>query len=57
MSAYRVIWEIDVEADSPVEAAREALDIQRDVDSTATFFEVTDKTLHVTTSIDLEVGP
>jgi hypothetical protein len=30
MPAYRVLWEIDVITDNPVEAAREALKIQLD---------------------------
>ena len=37
---YRVKWEIDIEADSPFAAAREALRIQRDTESTATVFIV-----------------
>ena len=37
---YRVRWEIDLDATSPEQAAREALEIQRDPGSTATFFEV-----------------
>lgn len=37
---YRVTWEIDVTANSPREAAEQALTIQRDPDSTATVFEV-----------------
>lgn len=37
---YRVIWMIDIEAESPQEAAAEALKIQRDPDSTATSFDV-----------------
>jgi len=40
MKLYRVTWVIDLEADSPEEAARKALEIQRDPDSTATVFEV-----------------
>ena len=35
MTTYRVTWEIDVEADSPEEAAREAFGMQRD-DGTGT---------------------
>lgn len=38
---YRVIWEIDIKADSAEGAAREALKIQRDPDSIATVFDVT----------------
>ena len=37
---YRVKWEIDIEADSPRQAAIEALKIQRDPNSLATVFEV-----------------
>lgn len=41
MSAeYRVRWEIDLIAESPVEAVKEALAIQRDEASLATCFEV-----------------
>lgn len=36
----RVRWEIDVDADSPLEAAQKALDIQRRPNSTATVFDV-----------------
>lgn len=37
---YRVVWMIDVEAESPQEAAAEALKIQRDPTSIATSFDV-----------------
>jgi hypothetical protein len=37
---YRVIWEIDVDAESPRAAACRALDIQRNPDSIATVFQV-----------------
>jgi hypothetical protein len=37
---YRVRWDIDVDAGDPVEAAREALRIQRDPESTALCFYV-----------------
>ncbi len=40
---YRVRWEIDVDAPNVKEAARKALEIQRDENSQATFFEVTDE--------------
>ena len=36
---YQVRWEIDIEADTPQEAAEEALHIQRDADSIATVFD------------------
>jgi hypothetical protein len=44
MSHYLVRWEIDVYADTPEQAAQEALAIQRDAESTATVFEVLDVT-------------
>ena len=47
----RVIWEIDIEADSDLEAAQKALQIQRDPSSIALSFEVIDGK-HVTV-IDL----
>jgi len=39
---YRVIWTIDLDADSPEDAARKALAIHRNPDSWATRFEVHD---------------
>lgn len=41
MSMYRVLWTIDIEADTAEEAAQRALDIQRNPESIATVFEVT----------------
>ncbi len=43
MTIYRVAWEIDIDADSPREAAREALKIQRREGSIATVFTVFDE--------------
>lgn len=40
---YRVMWVIDVEADSHMEAAKMALEIQRDPTSLATVFTVLSK--------------
>lgn len=40
MKTYLVTWKIDIEADSPEEAAAIALMIQRDPESSATFFEI-----------------
>ena len=37
---YRVRWEIDIFADSPEEAVKEAVAIQRDSESIANCFEV-----------------
>ena len=44
MMNYRVSWEIDIDADSPREAAERALEIQRRPDSIATVFTVRDET-------------
>jgi hypothetical protein len=40
MKSYRIIWEIDVEANNPTEAAAKAQLIQQDKGSEATIFEV-----------------
>ena len=40
MKTYLVTWSIDLEAESPEDAARQALDIQRDPDSCALVFGV-----------------
>jgi hypothetical protein len=40
MPRYRLLWEIDIEAGTPEQAARQALAIQRDPQSTATAFTV-----------------
>ena len=40
MKSFHVTWEIDIEADSPEEAAVKALEIQRNPASWATVFDV-----------------
>ncbi|MBI4446885.1 MAG: hypothetical protein HY645_13390 [Acidobacteria bacterium] len=40
LKEYRVVWEIELYACSPREAAQRALETQRDPDSTATGFDV-----------------
>lgn len=40
MPHYKIAWFIDIEADSPLEAAQEALAIHRDSESIATVFTV-----------------
>ena len=40
---YRVVWEIDIDAESFEDAAQKALDIQRDPESIATCFVITDE--------------
>jgi hypothetical protein len=43
MTTFSVNWRIDIEAESPVEAAGQALEIHRDPNSTATVFDVYDE--------------
>lgn len=43
MKSYNVSWEIEIFADNPEDAAREALAIQRDPNCCATVFAVTDE--------------
>lgn len=43
LKQYRVMWEIDVDAASPKEAAIRALEIQRDPSSIAVIFKVQQK--------------
>jgi hypothetical protein len=52
MTAYSVNWKIDIEAESPVEAAKQALEIQRDPATLATVFEIYDEDGNHT-SVDL----
>lgn len=54
MNEYKVVWQIDIDADSPEEAASKALIIQRDNDpaNTATIFDVYDGDGH-RTEVDL----
>ena len=40
MTEYRVSWEVDIEAESPLQAAQKAQAMQRDPHSIATFFSV-----------------
>lgn len=49
---YKVDWTIDIDADSPEEAARKALAIHRDQDSCALYFTTTDEAGKVK-SVDL----
>jgi hypothetical protein len=58
MKTYRVRWEIDLEADcnvtdSCLEAAKRALEIQRNPDSIATVFDVEDPDTGIWKQIDL----
>lgn len=53
MATYRIKWEIEVNADSPEQAASEALNIQKDPNSEALFFEVTHLATGEETQIDV----
>jgi hypothetical protein len=50
-TAYVVTWTIDIEADSPIDAARQALAIQRDRNSIATCFSVEHRNIHNTVDL------
>lgn len=54
MPEYLVQWEIELSAESPEDAAAKALEIQRDPDSTATVFDVTNED-GKTVRVDLEL--
>jgi len=53
MKTYLVVWKIDIEADSPQEAALQAQIAQRDPESGATYFDVEDEQ-GVIVTVDLE---
>lgn len=53
MRSYLITWRIDIEADSPEEAAAQALIAQRDHEATCTCFEVKDKADGKETFVDL----
>jgi len=53
---YLVMWPIDIWADTPKEAAQHALEIQRDLKSIATLFDVKDGA-GKWTQIDLREDP
>ncbi len=50
---YLVTWEIDIEATSPEEAAKQALEIQRDPNSEAVAFTVKRQSTDEKTDVDL----
>ena len=43
MQTFHLVWEIDIDANSPREAAEKALAIQKCPDSIATVFQVIDE--------------
>lgn len=54
MKSYYVMWEINVDADSSADAVRQALEIQRDLSSTASVFNVIDCDTGAAEVIDLD---
>lgn len=52
MNEYDVTWAIQIDADSPVDAAEQALAIMRDPDSTATVFRVECRTASVLVDVE-----
>lgn len=53
MPSYRVEWVIEIEADSAFAAAKKALEIQRDHDSTADHFTVIEEDASEAEEIDV----
>ncbi|MFF4777636.1 hypothetical protein ACFY05_32895 [Microtetraspora fusca] len=51
---YRVVWEIDVTADSPIEAAQKARAAQVDRSTQASYFEVDDDVELIRVDLDEE---
>lgn len=51
--SYAVVWRIDIEAQNEVDAAKQALEIQREKGGEAVYFEVTNKATQKTKDIDL----
>lgn len=54
MTLYKITWKIDIEAESALVAAKEALKIQRDPNSIATMFKLIDKRTGIKFEVDLE---
>jgi len=50
---YLVKWEIDITASSPQEAAKQALEIQRDKNSEALMFDVLEQATNSETAVSL----
>lgn len=53
MAEYKVIWEIDIVANSPKEAAAEAMEIMQDPSSEAVFFTTIEQATGEITELDL----
>jgi hypothetical protein len=50
---FHIVWTIDLDAESPIEAARLALKMMRDEHSTATVFTVVNSETKQVTQVDL----
>lgn len=53
MQTYHVMWEIDIDAQSPIDAARQALACLQEPGTQAVVFDVTDEKGETTTRVDL----
>ena len=53
MAQFKVVWEIQLEADSPLEAAKLAQEIQQDKNSSATMYYVQEDEKKEVFSVDL----
>jgi len=53
---FRIVWEIDLSAESFEQAGDLALEIQRDPASIATVFKITDQATGETRELDLSKG-
>lgn len=54
MPDYKVKWELELSEQSPVDAVLEALEVQRDVNSLATYFTVIDMATGREDVVDLD---
>lgn len=56
MAEFRVVWEIDVEAEDPLSAIHEARKLRDNPDTTATIYSVTNNTTGEHKDIDFATG-
>ena len=52
---YSITWKVQIDGDSPIDAAHNAFLMQQDKESTATCFTVKNETTGETTEIDLQL--
>jgi hypothetical protein len=55
MNEYRVSWIIDLTADNPVDAAKQAQEIMRDPDSIATVFHVAEADQPIEEGVEIDL--